>query len=563
MGRNSATALALVILLAACATAHARVLLVHDTRPSPGLPETAPVRMVRDLLGHFDPHVDAIPSVVYQQGELNAYDAVVYLGLWEGVQLPDAFLQDCYDTDRAVCWLGANLSQLARRFSLGRFGFRVEAEASGLSPRRIVYEGRPYWRAELPLPHISITDRDVCQPVALAEAGDERLPYGVRCGSFWYFPEIPLGSARQGGVYLILCDILHDVLGSRHAERRTALICLTGITPDTDASGLWERVKGLDAERVPFAICMTPVGPEFGDRLSRNRALVGALRRAQRGGAAVIARPRTGAEPDEAAVAGPSVDAMEETLAELAVCGLYPVGWALDRSRLRDPERAELSAFCSTIWDIRSAAEQSDLPPMPLLILSDARGQRVLPDNLPRLTSGGGEVEEILDTTRRSAALPDPWVTVGIAPTASGESVRMLLAGLRDVGYRFADLRRMPAETTGERLHVQTVATSAALPDLLPDGWDASLLSPEVPARRFEHPERDGRESATVSPGMILLSYPHGQRPRTIFALQGPLDNLTDHLVRLVASALTAFAVAAAAVLLVLYVAQLARVRRA
>ena len=47
----------------------------------------------------------------------------------------------------------------------------------------------------------------------------EQVPYVVRGGNLWYFADLPLSFIGPRDRYLVLCDILHDILGVQHAGR--------------------------------------------------------------------------------------------------------------------------------------------------------------------------------------------------------------------------------------------------------------------------------------------------------------------------------------------------------
>ena len=134
------------------------------------------------------------------------------------------------------------------------------------------------------------------------------------------------------------------------------------------------------------------------------------------------------------------------------------------------------------------------------------------------LKEGRGEVEAILDAARRQATVPDPFVTVEIAPGTPAKAVALLVNGLRDMDYEFTDLRHAANWTKGDSLYIQTVDSQHFLTDLLPKGWDATLTT----TGGDTHFHGDGsdtsrKEETVVHPGAIVVSYPPGQRPRIIF----------------------------------------------
>ncbi|MCJ7749654.1 MAG: hypothetical protein MUQ65_00945, partial [Armatimonadetes bacterium] len=518
----------------------------------------------------------------YRAHLLDGYDATVYLGIRDGAELPEAFLADCYDLDRPLCWLGANLDQLARRFSLGRYGFEIEEVPAETAPARVVYHGMAYWREEAPIRRIRVTQPQVCDVISAIEDDGQPLPYAVRSGNLWYFAEIPLESTRKGGTHLILCDQLHQVLDQTHADARTALLYVTGVTPDTDAGKLTTLLRQLRSQGVAFAIEIEPVlaGAQPGQlvRLSRKRGLVGILRGAQRTGASIVAaagEPASGdaadgslespSQPDIAQAPLALPQRMERALQELSHCGLYPIAWAMQRGICREDSALETSDICSTIVEIRpDEGDGHDDLALPFLTQSGQYAPRVMPDNVPALKAGQGEVEAILEAARRQATVSDPFITVTLAPEAPPKAVALLVNGLRNMDYEFTDLRHANNRTKGESLQIQTVGSQHFLTDLLPKGWDVTLVGAGADSQlHFDQSDSDRKEETVVHPGTILVSYPPGHKPKVIFSFEGDAQQVTQRIVQRIAHIIVIFALAVSAVLLLIYVFQAAQRRSA
>ncbi len=562
------TALALLLLAASVTGGEAAtqsVLLVHDAGPAPGPAERELISSAADLLCHFDVDVTVVPVQDYTSHSLVEYGTTVYLGLREGVNLPDAFLADCYDLDPTLCWIGANFEQLARRYSLGRYGFEIGPASPEPAPTGVIYQGMPYWRAELPLLRITCTRPDVCTVLATLRDDTDQRPYAVRSGRLWYFPEVMLDHARRGGTYLILANEMHEVLAQTHGDERLALLVVTPVTPETDAGGLSALMRHLNGARTPFAIEVAALAPRPvpGEpiQLSSKRGLIGVLRGAQREGASVVASlPAEGEQAGGAARASGSASRslradLEQMIGELALCGLYPVALAAPRERHIGQEEPTLARACSTLLERRLAVEGRYLPPaMPFLIEDNENGRRVMPDNLSPLIEGRGEVETLLEAARRQAAVPDPWITVRIAPGAPLQSITLLVTGLQSMGYEFVDLRDMTNTIQGDSLQVRTFDSEQVLADVLPDGWDATVLGPEPgTTASFGQSDAGKKEEIFLSPGAILLAYPRGSEPETVFAFEGDPQQITQRAVQQIARVAVLFAMGASALLLLIY----------
>ncbi len=540
---------------------HAPILLIHDAGPNPGPDERQAISWMRDLLGHFGRQVMMEEVQSYLPGSIEAHSATIYLGLRPGVELPEAFLADCEKAKR-LCWIGENISQLVLRATTKRYGFTVSPVAPETRPAKVAYKATSYWRDNTPLPLITIVSPGLCHPVAVVEAGDRRdRPYAVQTGGLWYFAELPLHPAHAPGAHLVLCDQIHEILDEPHDIARTALLYIAGVTPETDPGKLDALTRQIQGIGIPFAVEVAAIALETDSGrqviLSRKRVLVSVLRGAQRTGATIIGVPESAAS-----------SSFERTLSELARCGLYPLAWSIERgawSATRAAEASQFASFGSTVLDRRTSdTDSANAPSMPFLVALDSSGQRVMPDNLPRLRQGRGEVEKILEAASRQAEVPDPWVTVGIAPTAPAAAVSLLVDGLRANDYGFHDLRFVANSTSGKSLHIRTVRTERKLAYLLPQDWGAMVLGPEAGARReFDRPTRKQLAHTTVPPGAIFVSYPPGRRPKVIFSIEGDVQQVMQRGVNRVAQLTVIFALTAVGALFLVYLVQLLQRRGA
>ncbi|MDH4179160.1 MAG: hypothetical protein OEV33_01515, partial [Armatimonadota bacterium] len=221
--------------------------------------------------------------------------------------------------------------------------------------------------------------------------------------------------------------------------------------------------------------------------------------------------------------------------------------------------------MCSTVVETRSDESAGhDIPALPFLTQSGHYEPRVMPDNVPTLKEGKGEVEAILDAARRLATVPDPFVTVEIAPGAPPKAVELLVNGLRDMDYEFTDLRHTTNRTKGESLQIQTVGSQHFLTDLLPKGWDATLVTTGPDTQfHFDRSDTNRKEETVVHPGAILVSYPPGHKPNIIFSFEGDAQQVAQRMVQWIAHIIIIFALAASAVLLLIYVFQAVQRRSA
>jgi hypothetical protein len=580
IGRPGVLALLLWTFLSTQAAFGQDVLLVHDAGSSPTQAERDRIAFTQDLLGHFTVNVSALAVQQYEPHSLSRYGAVIYLGLRPGVPLPSDFLSDCYDLDLPTCWLGANLDQLAARFSLGRYGFSLQQADPKTVFSRIEYRGMPFWRTEQPLRRIEITRPQVCETIAVARSGPTELPYAVRAQNFLYFAEVPIEMLREQGAHLILADQLHSFLSRPHETARTALLYVGPITPDTDAGELAELLRALRAEGAVCALEVSPLlaGEAPGEylRLGRKRGLVGVLRGAQREGASIVVISPGPAEAGDEPVRPVSAKAaaergqqfasnLKDVLGEALHCGLYPVALSVARHRLAAGEAATLAQTCSTVMARQHAGREDRRgAAIPFVVHADAHGQRVLPDNAPPLREGRGEVETMLEVARQQATVPDPWVAVRVSPGAPVASALLLIDGFRTMEFSFTDLRHSTNWVKEETVLLHTVGAQRLLTDLLPTGWGATLLGPDSGARQeLAWSDREEIDSSILLPGTILVAYPPGELPRVVLSFEGDPQQVSNRVVHRISHVIVLLALIATAVLFLLYVFQAVQRRSA
>src|SRR5262249_5279664 len=193
--------------------------------PLSGFPANRQVRLNQSdawqlaaLCGHFCCDVEVRSIDGYAAGDGKTVDALFYLGVNDSTAPPSALLDDLADSRIPVLWLGANLQHLLARGperGLSCLGFRSNPSYDSVS-----YQGKLLLPTEPILNLLRVNDPAKVQVLAEAISGDgPALPYAVRSGQLWYFADDPLSYAVEGGVYAVLADVLHDVLGEDHAPK--------------------------------------------------------------------------------------------------------------------------------------------------------------------------------------------------------------------------------------------------------------------------------------------------------------------------------------------------------
>jgi uncharacterized protein YdaL len=242
--------------------------------------------MLRNLLGHFNAQVSLLPVQQYAAGMTEAHDATFYLGALYDNRLPPAFLADAATTQKTLVWFKYNLWQLAgdpaynfaqtRGFTFTALrGMNAVPSAANPEPGffdTVTYKNKPFLKyyafdaarnvinAD---PEVGITTIvDTAKAGALVNVSNpktgEQAPYVLRSGKFWYVADVPFSYIGPRDRYLVLADLLHDMLDVQHAESHQAMVRLEDVDAKVSAQAMKTITDYLSGNRIPFSIAMIP-----------------------------------------------------------------------------------------------------------------------------------------------------------------------------------------------------------------------------------------------------------------------------------------------------------------
>ena len=415
--------------------------------------------MLKNLIGHFDSNAELLPVQNYVAGKMLTYDATFYLGSYYDNHLPAAFLNDVSTTQKTVVWFKYNLWQLAWNPAYGfpaKFGFDyatlrgMNAAPTAANPApgffdTIGYKGKSFVKyysfdgatgvinADPDMGTTTVLDpakASVLVPVSNPKTG-ETAAYVTRSGKFWYVADMPFSFIGPRDRYLVLADLLHDMLGINHAESHKALVRLEDVGAMVSVQAMKTLTDYLYSKTIPFSIATIPryvdaLGVYNGNipqtvPMSQATNLKTALNYALPRGAEVVMHgythqysnmrdPHTGVSGDDyefwnivanSPVAEDSTawaqDRITKGKAELTSNGYTPVAWETPHyhsSALASKVFAKPSNFSTTYQRVvYFTADKPNFNPMPnkdfgvgqifpYVIKKDYYGQRIIPENL-------------------------------------------------------------------------------------------------------------------------------------------------------------------------------------
>lgn len=251
--------------------------------------------MLKNLLGHFDGQVDLMRIQDYTAGKLDSYSTTFYLGAsYDNSEVPAAFLSDVMANANAtapktVAWFKYNLWKIAwdanSNFA-AVFGFSftdikgLNAVPSTQNPAPGFFDRVTYKSMTMAKYYVydSASDTVSADPdigatqivnTALAQtivpitnsANGQQLPYALRAGKaqhFWYFADLPFSYIGPRDRYLVLTDLLHDIVGINHAVSRQAMVRLEDVSAIVSGKAMKTLTDYLSSKRISFAIATIP-----------------------------------------------------------------------------------------------------------------------------------------------------------------------------------------------------------------------------------------------------------------------------------------------------------------
>jgi uncharacterized protein YdaL len=236
-----------------------------------------------NLAAHFG-RVTLQPISSYRQGQINQYDATIYLGSTyystadgDGLPanaIPQAFTSDVLTSARPVLWVYDNIWTLSQRAAQAGIDFPArygwDPSNSYFSPASfdaVTYKGRELTRfagttalPQTPLLGVSVTDATTLTTLASASNGDGvSTPWAVRSGNLTYVADIPFTFTSETDRYLAFADLLFDALAPQTPDRHRALLRLEDISPNDDPAEVRQVAEYLWAQQIPYAVAVIPV----------------------------------------------------------------------------------------------------------------------------------------------------------------------------------------------------------------------------------------------------------------------------------------------------------------
>ncbi len=452
---------------------------------------------VVNLAGHFGP-VTAKSVFDYEAGEMSAYEAVAFVGVFGEGQLPRSFLLDIASTDMPILWLGSSIDQL-RRIDDDYFvkaGWIPSGQAT-LNPVRVSYKDIDFERS---VEASSTRSIRVLQPKAVDvlatanEQGEAEKPWAIRASNLTYIAEVPFDYLVEANHSLIVADLLFDLLDPTRPERHRAMVRLEDVGPYADPASLRRIADELSARDIPFSVSVYTIWRDpdsqyqWGDkiRLADRPETVAALRYIESKGGTLLMHgithqygdkpnPYHGTSGEDFEFARAHVDENNDVIVDGPVPDDSPE-WVRDRIRQGFAEMADAGLQAPTIFEfphytgspvsyqaiaplfearyeqgtyfpgllsgreINPLAPQTQFVPYPIF---DAYGEYVVPENLGNIIPVGQNNHhnrfpaDLVTAAERTLVVRDGIASFFFHPYLDIDYLLETVDGMTDLGYEF------------------------------------------------------------------------------------------------------------------------------
>jgi uncharacterized protein YdaL len=243
--------------------------------------------MLRNLLGHFNTTVTIEPVQNYTAGQIGANAATFYIGDYYNNPLPAAFMSDVMTATKTVVWFKYNLWQIAwntaytftQTYGINFLGLAgLNAQPSSSNPNPGFYDTVTYKNMSMVKyyaynastgvisadPDIGLTQvADATKAQSLVTITNSQTkataPYVMRSGNLWYFADMPFTYIGPTDRYLVICDMLHDILNTGAPVNHRALVRLEDLDAYTTTASMKQLSDYLYSLHIPFTMATIPL----------------------------------------------------------------------------------------------------------------------------------------------------------------------------------------------------------------------------------------------------------------------------------------------------------------
>lgn len=419
-------------------------------------------RFLQRLLGHFEIKQSRVASIShYKKGQAIQPD-FLFLVFEEGQpEFSAGFLEDLSQRQKTTVWVNMHIDLFLEKEG-EMLGF-IYDDWEERTDWRVSYNGVVFPKEDPGLNRVKLVLPEKVKVLATVSDESRSFPYVLNSGHFWYVADSPFSYAYEGGRFLILADLLHDILGQNHPTSHQALVRIEDVNAEDDPEKLLRIGRWLEKREIPFAVSLIPIFRDPANqqeiRLSERPRLVAALKELVGRGATIVLHGATHQHQGRTAedfefwddIVGQPIphetkDWVEETiklaLEECFRCGLYPISWETPHYAASQEDYRLISQFFNTFYDRVMAAElvgSQQIFPYPAF-LSDFQVW-VIPENLGYIDFENPDARQLIEKARRMLAVRDGLASFFFHSFVPIKYLQQVCGAMKEMGWDFISVR--------------------------------------------------------------------------------------------------------------------------
>jgi len=429
-------------------------------------------KFTANLLGHFSlKEIDIIHFSQYQALLEQKFQYLVIISDEGSSQFPQSLLADLAERQDTILWINMNLDKL----------LEIESKTYGIEYVDMVkkenwqinFRGFKFTKEDPWINVINIKDAEHVKVLSFArDASGTKYPYVIQTGNLWYMADSPYSYASEGGRFLILAELFHDILKQNHEQNHRALVRIEDVNALSKPEELRNIADMLYEEKVPFQISVVPIYSSPDTRsdiyLSDVPQMVEALRYAVTKDASIVMHGVThqfrGASTDDFefwdSISGKPLGNFSEEwvtrklrmgIEELLKCQLLPLAWETPHYTASQQHYRVISKYFDTFYErmmVENFAGSQQI--IPFVIRSRDYPITLIPENLGYVEYTKPEDNSILDQARLLKVVRDGVASFYFHPFVQIAHLKKIVQEMKGMGWRFISLKDYPCNVKTE-----------------------------------------------------------------------------------------------------------------
>jgi uncharacterized protein YdaL len=418
---------------------------------------------VNNLLGHFSINNKKLIHVSEYFQNITVDKDYLFL-IFEGDNLPvsDSFMREISNFQGKIVWINSYVEKLLELAS-DKWGISFVCPENR-SDWKIFYKGQEFSKEDPWLNIVEIKDKVLVKVYSwISDSQGRQFPYILQSKNLWYIADSPFSYAVEGGRFLILADLLHNILDAYHPLDRKALLRIEDVSPEDDPSYLRKIANYLHREKIPFQIALIPIfrNPEtqYEVRLTERPEMIESLKHAVSKGGTIILHGIThqsrgiSAEDFEfwddiqrKPISDESIDwinqRLETGISECVKNGIFPLSWETPHYSASQNDYKAIAKYFTTFYDRVMAAEISGTQQIfPYPVKLKTLGVTVIPENLGYIDFQNPDPNLIIQNSKRSLVVRDGVASFFFHSFVPIKHLKKAVKQMKKIGWKFISIR--------------------------------------------------------------------------------------------------------------------------